>query len=142
MITVETKYLPPSEPSLPALALQITSLVGSYMLWIGTTDPAAGPDAAAQAPLHGSLARDWACAMPALTPGLPAPATSLFRSSSSDVALAMAQRLARRFQKQIFLSVDVPPSFLSMGQGPKLAMEMERGIVATLKEKEAEQSRS
>lgn len=67
MITVETKYLPPSEASLPALALQITSLVGSYMLWIGTTDPDAGPDAAAQAPLRGSLARDWACAMPALT---------------------------------------------------------------------------
>jgi len=44
--------------------------------------------------------------------------------------------LARRFRKQIFLSVDVPPAFLSMGQGPKLLLEVEKGIVETLKEME------
>lgn len=39
----------------------------------------------------------------------------------------MAQRLARRFQKQIFLSVDIPPGLLSLQQ------EAERGIVASLR---------
>ena len=43
---------------------------------------------------------------------------------------------ARRFRKQIFLSVDVPPSFLTMGQGSKLLLEVERGLVETLKEME------
>lgn len=107
MITVETKYLGSGEASLPALAMQITSLVDSYMLWIGITD--ASPEDVSHAPLQGCLARDWACAMPPfavcsplsddsltspdIQPGVSAPATSLFRSSSSDVSLAMAQRL-------------------------------------------------
>jgi proteasome assembly chaperone 4 len=38
--------------------------------------------------------------------------------------------------KQIFLSVDVPVNVLSMGQGPKLLLEVEKGIVETLKEME------
>lgn len=60
-ISVKTKYLPSSEQSLPALALQVTRLVNSYMLWIGTTD--VSPEDISKAPLQGSLARDWACAM-------------------------------------------------------------------------------
>lgn len=39
--------------------------------------------------------------------------------------------VARRFQKQIFLSVDIPPGFLSLQQ------EGEKGIVECLKELEA-----
>ena len=38
--------------------------------------------------------------------------------------------IARRFQKQIFLSVDIPAGFLSLQQ------EAEKGIVASLKELE------
>ena len=38
--------------------------------------------------------------------------------------------IARRFQKQIFLSVDIPSGFLSLQQ------EAEKGIVASLKELE------
>ncbi|EGO25257.1 hypothetical protein SERLADRAFT_465133 [Serpula lacrymans var. lacrymans S7.9] len=130
-ISVQTKYIPASDPSLPALALRTTVLVDSYMLWIGTTE--GSPEDAQTAPLQGTLARDWACAMPAPN-GSPSlgPATSLFRSSSSDIALSMAQRLARRFGKQIFLSVDIPSSFLSMGQG-RLLLDAEKGIVETLK---------
>ena len=70
------------------------------------------------ASLHGHLARDWACAMPAskvspdemlfgncrmprnwligvvqLNANTPPAATSLYRSSSSDTALSMSQRL-------------------------------------------------
>ena len=39
---------------------------------------------------------------------------------------------ARRFKKQVFLSVDVPASF--MGQRQRILFEAEKGIVATLVE--------
>ncbi|OBZ67160.1 hypothetical protein A0H81_12812 [Grifola frondosa] len=132
-IHVDIKYIPPSEPSLPALAVQITQLVGSYMLWVGTTD---SEEELANAPVQGCLSRDWACAMPARDAGMPAAATSLYRSSSSNAALSMAQRLARRFKKQIFLSIDVPPSFQSMGQEGKVLLAIERAVVEAVKEKE------
>lgn len=45
--------------------------------------------------------------------------------------------VARRFQKQIFLSVDIPAGFSSYGGGAKLVFEAEKGIVATLKEIES-----
>ncbi len=61
-VHVQTKYVPPSDPALPALALQITQLVGSYMIWVGSTEHPA--DKVEIAPLQGSLLRDWACAMP------------------------------------------------------------------------------
>lgn len=39
---------------------------------------------------------------------------------------------AKRFGKQIFLSVDIPSSFLTIGQGSRLLLEAEKGIVTTL----------
>lgn len=66
-INVYTKYIPPSEKTLPALAVQITQLIGSYMVWVGTTDEPA--ENAQIAPSQGSLLRDWACAMPAIQVG-------------------------------------------------------------------------
>lgn len=42
--------------------------------------------------------------------------------------------IAKRFKKQIFLSLDIPSSFLSVGQGPKLLLEAEKGIVVMLVE--------
>ncbi|KNZ72898.1 hypothetical protein J132_01890 [Termitomyces sp. J132] len=132
-ISVSTNYLTPSDPSLPALALQVTQLVGSYMLWVGTTE--GSPEDVDKATMQGNLCKDWACAMPPkVVPTIPA--TSLFRSSESDIALSMAQRLAKRFTKQIFLSIDVPSSFMTIGQGPKLLLDVEKGIVATLLEME------
>ncbi|CAL1706837.1 unnamed protein product [Somion occarium] len=102
-IHVETKFIPPSQPYLPALVLQVTRLTGSYMVWIGATEESEGN--AHIAPMRGFLLRDWACAMPpSQNVAIPPAATSLNRSSSSDVALAMSQRLARRFQKQIFFN--------------------------------------
>lgn len=62
MIAVEVHYVSPPDPSLPALAIQITRLVDSYMLWVGIT--ALDPDNVSKAPALGSLAGDWACAMP------------------------------------------------------------------------------
>jgi proteasome assembly chaperone 4 len=62
MIAVEARYIPAPDPSLPALAIQITRLVDSYMLWVGTTELEAQD--VAKAPLFGGLSKDWACAMP------------------------------------------------------------------------------
>jgi proteasome assembly chaperone 4 len=61
-ISVDLCHVKPEDPSLPALAVQVTQMIGSYMLWVGITeDP---PEEVASAPLKGNLARDWACAMP------------------------------------------------------------------------------
>ncbi|KAH9839478.1 uncharacterized protein C8Q71DRAFT_749653 [Rhodofomes roseus] len=138
IITVETKLVPPSDPTLPALAVQVTRLLDSYMLWIGTTDEAA--EDVQNALLQGHIARDWACAMPLGNLNVPPAATSLYRSSSSDAALSMSQRLARRFKKQIFLSIDLPPGFDSMGQGQKLILAVEKAVVETLREVERAQA--
>lgn len=62
MIETKVKYFAPSDESLPALVLQQTCLVNSYMLWIGPTDKR--PEEAHQAPMTGNLCADWACAMP------------------------------------------------------------------------------
>ncbi|PCH43615.1 hypothetical protein WOLCODRAFT_26060 [Wolfiporia cocos MD-104 SS10] len=135
-IHVETRHVVPVDHSLPSLAVQVTRLVDSYMLWVGMTAEAA--EDIESAPMQGYLAHDWACAMPARTsnPNIPPAATALFRSSGSDAALPMAQRLARRFGKQIFLSIDVSPSFNPMGQGSKLLLAIEKAVVDTLKEME------
>ena len=61
-ISVTTHYVSPPDDSLPPLALQITRLVGSYMLWVGMAE--GGPERVGEAPLKGNLAKDWACAMP------------------------------------------------------------------------------
>ena len=127
-ISVSTTFLESRKPTLPSLALQVTSLVDSYMLWVGVCDGSA--ESKERAVVQGSLCKDWAVAMPPRIPGMEANATPLFRSANTDNASPMAQRLAKRFKKQIFLSIDLPPSF---GQGPQLLLEAERGIVETLK---------
>lgn len=53
---------------------------------------------------------------------------AIFRWSSAVHAAA-----AKRFKKQIFLSVDLPASIVGFGQGRQLLLEAERGIVETLK---------
>ncbi|KIJ49671.1 hypothetical protein M422DRAFT_205182 [Sphaerobolus stellatus SS14] len=133
-ITVTTHYVPPNDSSSPALAFQITSMVNSYMIWGGITQ--GGPEDVETAAANGRLAQDWACAMPPSKNGIPGPGTSLFRSSGTDVSLAMAQRLARKFKKQIFLSIDLPPAFTSMGEGSRLALELEKNALQILRKLE------
>ncbi|TFK25162.1 hypothetical protein FA15DRAFT_590993 [Coprinopsis marcescibilis] len=133
-ITVSTIFLPSKKSSLPPLALQVTSLKDSYMLWIGVCDGEA--ESKDQAVRQGNLCKDWAVAMPPKDSGMVANATSLFRTATSDNAFSMAQRLAKRFKKQIFLSVDLPAAVVGFGQGQQLFLEAERGIVETLKELE------
>lgn len=66
LIDVSTKYIAPAEAALPALAVHITRLVDSYMIWVGATEETA--ETVGDAPRTGSLCGDWACAMPS-TPG-------------------------------------------------------------------------
>ncbi|KAH7888493.1 hypothetical protein F5I97DRAFT_1853015 [Phlebopus sp. FC_14] len=135
LIGVRAQHISPSEASLPALGLHITSLVDSYMVWIGVTEEP--PETVQNAPRSGSLCKDWACAMPPSSGSTAVgPATSLFRSATLDVALPMAQRLARRFRKQVFLSVDIPAPLLSTAQGSRLLFDAEKGIVEALKDLE------
>lgn len=112
IMLVTTKYLESRNASLPSLVLQVTQLVDSYMLWIGVSE--GSPDDAEVAVMRGRLSKDWACAMPPKAvssfneislmsilawsqsqPSLVGPATSFFRSSTSDVALSMARRLGK-----------------------------------------------
>jgi proteasome assembly chaperone 4 len=64
-ISVETRFIPSADSSLPSLALQVSCLVDSYMIWIGTTECV--PEDVHKAASQGSLTRDWACAMPPVT---------------------------------------------------------------------------
>lgn len=66
-ISVETKHLVSSDPSQPALALQVTRLVDSYMLWVGIAE--GSPDDVEKSSLRGNLCKDFACAMPLVTVG-------------------------------------------------------------------------
>ncbi|KIK67244.1 hypothetical protein GYMLUDRAFT_238561 [Collybiopsis luxurians FD-317 M1] len=90
MISTKVQYIASANPSIPAFALQITQLVDSYMLWISPTE--ALEDDVEKTPLQGSLCRDWACAMPPKGATVQA-ATSIFRTSNSDLSISMAQRL-------------------------------------------------
>ncbi|PBK91491.1 hypothetical protein ARMGADRAFT_1013906, partial [Armillaria gallica] len=100
MISVETKYVAPSDGSETGFVVQITKMVDSYMVWVGST----GKE---NEVVQGRLCRDWAYAMPATKIGGEPSGTSLFRSNNWDIALSMAQRMAKRTGKAIHLSVDI-----------------------------------
>jgi proteasome assembly chaperone 4 len=48
--------------------------------------------------------------------------------------------VARRFKKQIFLSLDLPPGFMTMGEGMRLTLEVEKRAVEILKNLETPQA--
>ncbi|KAE9411291.1 hypothetical protein BT96DRAFT_983062 [Gymnopus androsaceus JB14] len=125
-ISTQVHYIPSDNPSIPAFAFQITQLVDSYMLWVAPTDLFEGD--VERAPLQGNLCRDWACAMPPKGATTQA-TTSIFRTSNADASLSMAQRLARRFGKQVFLSIDIQ----SYAGKPEILLAMEKGILERLK---------
>lgn len=113
---------------MPPLALQVIQLVDSYMVWVGVAE--GGPDDIQKASLFGNLCKDWACAMPAKDTNSPALATPLFQSTASGLAYSMGQRIAKRFQKQVFVSIDIPSGF---GNGLEIGISVEKGIVMMLK---------
>ncbi|TFL01584.1 hypothetical protein BDV98DRAFT_507180, partial [Pterulicium gracile] len=129
------RFIESTDPSIPHLAIQLTHMLDSYMIWVGTTTL---PEHDVKyAPVQGSLCKDWSCAMPPRFAGIPGPATSIYRSSASDHSLSIAQRLAQRFKKQIFLSLDLPSSIMSLGQGPQLLLRAEKALLEALKAAEA-----
>lgn len=65
MIETEIKYFPPTDEGTPALVMQITHLVNSYMFWVGVTEERA--EDAPRAVLQGNVCCDWACAMPPIS---------------------------------------------------------------------------
>jgi len=67
---VQVKVLNASKPTLPPLVLQITQMVDTYMLWIGVAGTNGNVEDGEKAVLHGSLCKDWACAMPPRTVGV------------------------------------------------------------------------
>ncbi|TFY74332.1 hypothetical protein EWM64_g9680 [Hericium alpestre] len=129
-IHVSSHRIAPASPTAPTLVVQVTHLVDSYMLWVGVADEPHVPEE--QVIRNGHLARDWACAMPARDSSAAPGGASLFRSSS-DIALPMAQRLARRFKKQMYVSVDIPASITTAGADTQIALEMEKALMKTLK---------
>ncbi|KAF8608795.1 hypothetical protein BDV93DRAFT_602686 [Ceratobasidium sp. AG-I] len=87
----------------------------------------------AQVMQGGLVAKDWACAMPSKQVSLPVLGTSIFRTGDSDESLAISQRLARRFQKQILLSLDIPVGVRSSGQTSFFLLQVEKHLLMTLK---------
>ena len=54
---------------MPAIIVQVTELLQSYMIWVGVVDADVGASPGTAmierlAATQGSLAKDWACAMP------------------------------------------------------------------------------
>jgi proteasome assembly chaperone 4 len=112
-VSIYTKYVAPSKPGGRGLAVQVIELVDSYMIWVGEVE--GGPEEVGKAMVGGRLCRDWAC-------GLPGIGTRLAGGGES-IAIGMAQRLASRFGKMVYVSVDVGVG----GDG-----EVELGIVGVI----------
>ncbi|KAJ3811185.1 hypothetical protein F5876DRAFT_40227 [Lentinula aff. lateritia] len=127
MLPTKVHYIASDNPSIPAFALQITQIVDSYMLWASPTELFEGD--VERAPLSGSLCRDWACAMPPKAVTATGASTSIYRTSNSDISISMAQRLARRFGKQVFLSIDIQ----SYAGKLEVLLALEKGILQTLR---------
>lgn len=96
-ITVQATIISSTEPSQPNIAIQVTCLVDSYMIWAGTTD-AADNDMARLLPAQGTLCRDWACAMP--PPLLVSQHHLMSNHRLIAVSLAHLHRLPRCFVRQ------------------------------------------
>ncbi|CEL60967.1 hypothetical protein RSOLAG1IB_04206 [Rhizoctonia solani AG-1 IB] len=87
----------------------------------------------AQAMQAGSMAKDFSCAMSTTQVSTPALGVPIFRSRDSDESLAVSQRLARRFKKQIFLSLDIPSLIKTSGQTSYFMSQVEKHLLTTLK---------
>jgi len=137
MVKTVTRYFPANEIGLPAVVVQVTCWIGSYMIWAGTTDEAIDEQDTTRITglvEQGRLGQDWACAMPSPKPSIPVTGTALLRSNRSALAISMSQRLAQRFKKQYFVSIDILPSHSSMGQESVVALTLEQQVVKTLTE--------
>lgn len=142
LVQLTTTSSPPNDPSKHS--------VTSRMIWVGTADRDGQPASR-------RLGSDWACAMPSKMASAPVAGATLLSSSSSAAggpgtnqrAVNMAQRLARRFNQQIFLSLDLPSDFaggsaaaMSDPYTAKALLSLEGELVKILKAAEAEEGKS
>ncbi|KAG8825499.1 hypothetical protein FRC19_011291 [Serendipita sp. 401] len=134
--TVTRHFDPDEQRDIPGIAVQITKGVGVYIIWAGITGtrPASSKEEYLEPIVQeGRLGADWACSMPRVKSSMPIAATSLLKTSQDAVALPLSQRLAQRFGKQIFVSIDIPPSLTLGGNGPTLALAVEKAVVNAIK---------
>ncbi|WWD17466.1 hypothetical protein CI109_101907 [Kwoniella shandongensis] len=112
--------LPSPLPSFPSFQFQLTRLTSTLMIWVGAGPPTQpGEEVPTVGGGEKKLAGDWSVAMPSRG-NIPVTATPILRSGTSDIALPMSQRLARKFpSNQIHLSLSLPPSLTSQS-GPSL----------------------
>ncbi|AFR92254.1 hypothetical protein C343_00117 [Cryptococcus neoformans C23] len=117
-ISTHHTSIPSPLPSSPSFNFHLTRMVNTLMIWVGTglpTDTAGNSVGGAASmgsveQVDNKLAGDWSVAMPSRG-NIPVTATPLFRSGSTDIALPMSQRLAKKFPlNQIHLSLSLPPS--------------------------------
>ncbi|GJJ06325.1 hypothetical protein Clacol_000516 [Clathrus columnatus] len=135
VITVSSHVAPPVDVYSPSIVFQITSLIDSYMIWVSAVQGL--PENPSQVARDGRLSHDWACAMPPAKRHSSGSVTPLFATGDANLALSMAQRLARKFEKQIFLSIDLPSHLFAMGGTASLIiLEIEKQAVTLLKELE------
>ncbi|KAG8803059.1 hypothetical protein FRC17_006284 [Serendipita sp. 399] len=122
LLSTVTKYFDPDEQKdIPGVVVQVIKGVGVYIVWAGVT--ATRPASSEEQDLdlivqEGRLGADWACSMP--------PVKSLDSMESNATE-------AQRFGKQIFVSIDISPAFSVGGNGPMLALAIEKAIVTALK---------
>ncbi|CAK9786443.1 hypothetical protein CC85DRAFT_287080 [Cutaneotrichosporon oleaginosum] len=132
-ITTHHTALTPPFPGAPAFTFHLTRLTDTLFVWAGAAERAE------EEPKR-TLAQEWAVAMPSRG-SIPATATPVFRQGAGDMALPMAQRLAKRFpSNQIHLSLSLPAS-LTATSGPnvdpyasKALLVMEKRLVAWITE--------
>ncbi|KAL0250678.1 hypothetical protein I308_102861 [Cryptococcus tetragattii IND107] len=141
-ISIHYITIPSPLPSSPSFNFHLTCMANTLMIWVGTGLPTdAAGNAAGGAASMGSveqvdnkLAADWSVAMPSRG-NIPVTATPLFRSGSTDIALPMSQRLAKKFpSNQIHLSLSLPSSLTNQtGQSidpyaSKMVLVMEKKL--------------
>lgn len=132
----ESFFEPDNAQDIPGIIVQITRGVDTYIIWAGTTTQAISGGDEAQKSLavqSGRLGVDWACSMPSPKPSMPVAGTTLLRTSQDPVALPLSQRLAQRFKKQMFVSIDISASQKIGGKGPMVALAVEKAVIVSLK---------
>ncbi|KAI9639594.1 uncharacterized protein MKK02DRAFT_39915 [Dioszegia hungarica] len=150
-ISTHHTHISPSNPYAPAFIFHLTRLTSTLFVWVGTgsSTGAGGPGSGVglgQGGMGGvgeggeggmggerKLAADWGVAMPSRG-SMPTVATPVFRSGALDLAVPMAQRLARKFpSNQIHLSLSLPPT-LTAPSGPSLDPSAGRTLLVMEKE--------
>ncbi|PVG01217.1 hypothetical protein CPB86DRAFT_805394 [Serendipita vermifera] len=136
-LSTVTRYFGPDDRlDIPGIVVQVINGVECQMIWAGTTNGA--PQGETEQDIdtlvqQGRLGADWACSMTTKKESIPVAGTTLLKTTKDATAFPLSQRLAQRFKKQIFVSIDISPIHLVDGKSSTLTVAVERVIVSTLK---------